>query len=482
MNKQRLISILLALFLLASLLALPVLATDANAADVGVEGSVPVQDDTVPLEGYELKAKAGTLIDLNNGRTIYAKNTEEQVYPASLTKIMTCLVALENGNLSDIVTVSEGAMNGLDGNSSSAGLQIGEQLTLENMLYCLMLASGNEAANAVAEHVAGSVADFVRMMNERAYELGCLNTHFVNPHGLHDSEHYTTVSDLVKIVMAALKSETFKIITDTAEYTLPATNMSEERDLETTNQLINDTTSNPFYYSPAIGIKTGFTTPAGRCIISTAKRNGMYFLAVICGAETTILKNGETRMENFPECIRMFRYGFDNYAYVTMVSPLYPVAQITVKNSAASEVVSLSPEEDIRLLMPVTYDPALVRIEPDLTAQFTEAPVSAGQVFGTVSVYYEEELLGTTQLCAINDVARAELPAATAPTTEYVQSSWWQWVVAVIVLVLVGVIVMLVVLEVRRRQARRRRMEARRRALEERQRRMREYDHFDDFT
>ena len=471
MKKYR----ILTLFLIFCLL-LPLCAVPAAAMEDGVYTS-PVNEESIPYEGFAVNAKAAALIDLNNGRTIYELNMDEKVYPASLTKIMTCLIALENGNLSDIVTVTESAFVGLDGSSSSSGLQVGEQLTLENALYCLMLASGNEAANVIAEHIAGSAADFVRMMNERAYELGCTNTHFANPHGLHNDDHYTTVRDLAAITQAALKSETFKIISNTATYTLPATNLSDERQLETTNQLINNTTSNPFYYSKAIGIKTGYTTPAGRCVISTAKSGGVYFLAVVCGAETTLLPNGEIRMESFPECIRLFRYGFENYAYVTAISPLYPVAQIRVNNSAASEVVSLAPQTDIKLLLPKTYDPALLTVEPQLSAPATEAPVSTGDVFGTVSVYYDGELLGTTNLTAINDVARSEISAAASQTSSYIQRSWWKWVVIVIALLIAAVIVFLIYAAIRRRTEMRRRMAARRRALEKRRR---FHDEFDD--
>ena len=165
------------------------------------------------LEVPDIQAKAALLADVNTDAVAYAKNIHEKNYPASLTKIMTCLLALENGNLSDVVTVSASALDDLDADSSVAGLQVGEQMTLENLLYCMMVVSGNDACNVIAEHIAGSVADFVRMMNQRAYELGCLNTHFSNPHGLLDESHYTTARDLAIITEAALKSETIPAVT-----------------------------------------------------------------------------------------------------------------------------------------------------------------------------------------------------------------------------------------------------------------------------
>ena len=204
-------------------------------------------------------------------------------YPASLTKIMTCLIALENGNLSDVVTVSESALADLDEDSSVAGLVVGEQMTLENLLYCMMVVSGNDACNVIAEHVAGSVTDFVRMMNQRAYELGCTNTHFNNPHGLHDESHYTTARDLAIITQAALKSENFRQIVDTYEYKLPDDNMRQNiPKLKTTNMLIYQSMSNSLYYPRAHGIKTGYTSQAGRCVISRGARATVW----ICSASS----------------------------------------------------------------------------------------------------------------------------------------------------------------------------------------------------
>ena len=465
MKKRRLFSFLLLLVLLAGMFSVPAFADGEEA------------DDTGP---FEVHAKAAILLDMNTDRIIYEKNLDERVYPASLTKIMTCLVALENGNLSDIVTIDEGAFTGLDGNSSTAGLQVGEQLSFNDLLYCLMLSSGNEAANAVAEHIAGSIPDFVRMMNERAYELGCTGTHFVNPHGLHNEEHYTTVNDLVLITKAALKSENFKTITNTAKYELPATNLSEARTLKSTNMLIDNTTGNSLYYKRAIGIKTGYTTPAGRCLISCAKGDGMYFLAVICGAATTVLESGDVRMENFPECIRLFDYGFDQFTYVTVISPLYPLAQITVNNSAASQVVSLAPAQEIRLLLPKDYDPELLLIEAEPVSVSVDAPVYSGDVLGTVTVTYDGELLGTSDLLAINDVAKSDLSAATSQTSNYIQKNWWKWVVFVIVLAVAACLVLLVVVQLRRVRDRQARMERRRKALEGRNRHFRNADAYDD--
>ena len=455
MKKNRILSLLLCMCLLLGTLC-PV----CSAAEELLE---PIFD-----ADFTVNAKAAMLIDLNNGRVIYEQNADEVVYPASLTKIMTCLIALERGNLSDMVTVSEGALENLGEDSSLAGLQAGEQLRLEDLLYCMMIVSGNEACNVIAEHIAGNVGDFVRLMNERAYQLGCQNTHFANPHGLHNTGHYTTARDLSIITQAALKSENFRTITNTTEYELPQTNLSEPRMLETTNLLINKSTSNKYYYPRASGIKTGYTGAAGRCVISTAKGDGLYLLGIVCGAPTTVLDNGTLEFESFPECAKLFQYGFNNYKYVSILSPLYPVAQMTVTNSAASEVVALSPKEDVKLLMPINYDPAELHTENHLNGDSVEAPVHSGDVLGSVTVTYMGEFLEETDLVAIADVARSEISAAAGGTGAFVQRNWWKWVIYLILALIALFVVMIIVRRIQRQKQRRLRMQRRRQELERR--------------
>ena len=290
MKKTRIFALLLALFLALNCLTLPALAAAENAAEdtaaisedtaAAEEAAQDPAEDTATQEAivsadpnFTVAAKAALLIDLNTGRTVYEQDADERVYPASLTKIMTCLIALENGNLSDVITIDEAALAGLDQDSSVVGLQVGEQITLEDLLYCMMVHSGNDAANAVAEYIAGSTADFVRMMNERAYALGCKDTHFNNPHGLHDESHYIT--------QAALKSENFRQIVDTAEYVIPESATGQEHKLKTTNLLIYESTGNSLYYPRATGVKTGYTSAAGRCLVATAEDDGIRFLSVL---------------------------------------------------------------------------------------------------------------------------------------------------------------------------------------------------------
>ena len=495
MKKTNISALLLAALLLIQLLCAPVsavtaepaadaqadaqTASDNSAEDAAAEAdSVPEDQLLSSREQFSVAAKAALLIDLNTNRVVYEQDADERVYPASLTKIMTCLIALENGNLSDVVTVSESALADLDEDSSVAGLVVGEQMTLENLLYCMMVVSGNDACNVIAEHVAGSVTDFVRMMNQRAYELGCTNTHFNNPHGLHDESHYTTARDLSIITQAALKSENFRQIVDTYEYQLPDDNMRQNiPKLKTTNMLIYRSMSNSLYYPRAHGIKTGYTSQAGRCVISEATGDGLDLLGIVCGAATTILDSGDLLMENFTECASLFDYGFDNYSYLTLMSPLYPVDQVKINNSAGAEAVAVAPQDEIKVLLPNDYDPDQLVTDIQLNSESVDAPVREGDVLGSATVTYAGELLGQTKLLAITDVARSEISSAAAGTGAYIQKNWWKWVV-IAIFAAIGVILVLIVLyQLRKRRYRRKRMEQRRRALENQRRRFREgYD------
>ena len=486
MKKNKIFFLLLALILALNCLTLPALAaaedtvSAAPAEEVSSDAAAEDTAEESPQEAivsadpsFSVAAKAALLIDLNTGRTVYEQDADVRVYPASLTKIMTCLIALENGNLSDVITVDESALAGLDQDSSVVGLQVGEQITLENLLYCMMVHSGNDAANVVAEYIAGSVADFVRMMNERAYALGCKDTHFNNPHGLHDESHYTTARDLAIITQAALKSENFCQIVDTAEYVIPESATGKEHKLKTTNLLIYESTGNSLYYPRATGVKTGYTSAAGRCLIATAEDDGIRFLSVLCGAKTTIQESGDLLMESFPETIKLLDYGFDNYSYVTALSPLYPIAQVNVLNSAASEAVAVAPAKDIRLLLPSNYNPDALRTEILLDADEVEAPVSEGQKLGLARVYYGKELIDETDLLAIADVARSELSSVASTSSAYIQKNWWKWIVFLILGLIAAFFVLLVLMQLRRRRIRRLRMEKRRRDLEKQYRRHR---------
>jgi len=418
---------------------------------------------------FRSDVKAALLLEKNSGQVLYEYDADERNYPASLTKIMTCLLALENGNLQDVVTVTPTALQNLDAAGSSAGLLPGEELTLLELLYCVMISSANEACNVVAEYISGSVPAFVDMMNTRAAELGCTDTHFANPHGLHNEEHYSTARDLSLIAMEAIKHDVFCEITNTSYYQLAATNLHDARDLYTTNQLIVESGTNPFYYSKASGIKTGFTTPAGRCLISTADNGNLQTLAVVMGAETE-LNEAETEwvQRSFPECINLFEYGFKNFKIETVLTTLYPVAEIPVNMAATTETVALAPVEELRSLVPMEFDSSEITLDIELNAESVDAPVEEGTVLGTITVMMDGEALGSTSIAAITSVARSEITHTKVEAGKYLRNNWWKWVIGVLFAAIIVLIVLIIVFQIRRRAYRKKRIAERREVLERR--------------
>jgi D-alanyl-D-alanine carboxypeptidase (penicillin-binding protein 5/6) len=450
MKKHRLLSLLMAVCLLF------VMIPHAAA------------EDTV----FMTNVKSALLVEQTTGQVLYSLDPDERNYPASLTKIMTCLLVLENGNLNDTVTVSSTALENLHEAGSTAGLMVGEELSLLNALYCVMISSANEACNVVAEHIAGSIDAFVEMMNTRATELGCTDTHFANTHGLHDENHYSTAQDLLVITQEALKHDMFRIITNTAYYQVPATNLSEPRDLYTTNKLITEGSSNSFYYSKASGIKTGFTTPAGRCLISTADNGNIKLLAVIMGAETIYDEaTGSYIQRNFPECINLFEHGFKNFKMEAVLTKLYPVAEIPVNMAAGSDTVALSPVQEIRSTVPADFDSSELELNVTLYSPSVDAPVEAGTVLGRVTVTLHGEELGTVELAAITSLSRSEITHQAEETKDYVEHNWWKWLLGCMIAAVIIFIIIVIFVQVRRRQERRRKIAERRRMLlEQRQR------------
>lgn len=234
------------------------------------EGSYVFGSDAVKSALDEkLQANCVLLADEDSGQYYYTRNIDAKAYPASLTKIMTLLLAVEavergDVNLSDTVTAYDDCNADMVEGASNADIKVGETMTFEDFLYCAMISSANEACNVVAEYVCGSISAFVQRMNERAQALGCTGTHFVNPHGLPNDDHYTTAHDLYRITKEALSHELFATICNTVKHTVPATNLSDERTLSNTNGLINPESPmyRGYYYEYAKGVKTGHTDAA----------------------------------------------------------------------------------------------------------------------------------------------------------------------------------------------------------------------------
>ena len=345
--------------------------------------------------------------ELSTGKVIYEKNAREKKYPASTTKVMTALLVLENCELTDTATASYNAISIIPSGYSIANIQVGETLTIEDLLYALMVCSANEAANVLAEHVAGSISSFSTMMNTRAEELGCENTHFVNPNGIHNKEHYSTAYDLYLIAKEAMKNDTFRKIVSTTTYTLPATEKYAEKDrvCKSTNQLLHvnkSSRADNYYYKDCIGIKTGFTSQAQNCLISAASKNGLEFINVVLDAGST-----ENDLSiRYLDSIELFEYAYENYAMTTFKNENDIIKTIEVKNGTKdTKNLDLLSKNAITIFHNVDMDLKTLEAEVILKDDF-KAPVKKGDIVGTAT-YKIDNLEYTTELIAGSDVEKS---------------------------------------------------------------------------
>ena len=396
MKAKRFLSVFLLFVLLVSLTATPFAAAE---------------EPTLP-EDPDIQAKAALLVDANTGAIVYAKNEHQELYPASLTKIMTALLvveAIDKGQLSlDQEVTASSTIESLDTDGSTANIKPGEIMTVEQLLYCMLVVSANEACVILAEAVSGSVDAFVDQMNEKAQALGCENTHFVNPTGLHDSQHYTSAWDLYLITKEALTHKDFVRISDTGDITLPATNLHEARALHSTNYLISVWRSRGYINKNAHGIKTGSTSEAGHCLVSSAAKGSLSFISVVLGCDRLTLEDGEIRTMSFYETNRLFQWGFDNFSYKTILTADEYPKEVAVSLSKIDHV-TVHPARDVEILMPNDLEPEDLERTITLNSDPVEAPITTGDKLGTIQLSYQGTVYATEDLLALNDVEASRL-------------------------------------------------------------------------
>lgn len=329
---------------------------------------------------YGDTAKAACLINAVTGETVFEKNSDTKMSMASTTKIMTLLVALENSKMSERVTVSH---NAVIQEGSSAYLEENAQMTMKDLLYGLMLNSGNDAAVAVAEHISGSTEGFAEEMNKLAKKIGAENTHFNNPNGLDEEGHYTTARDLAKITCYGLKNKRFVEIASTKSYTAKLLRQSGDVykiDYENHNRLLRE-------YEGCIGVKTGYTEKSGRCLVSAAKRNGAVYVAVTLNCP-----------DDWAEHKAMLDYGFKETRYITAVKSGECIKHII---SGKSETELIAAED---MSIPVEGSKKRdVRVEINLSKEIG-APLNSGEKTGTLDVYCDGEYVDSVDIVAKDDL------------------------------------------------------------------------------
>lgn len=380
MNFKKLI-IYLFLVLFCTSLVMPITTCFATADDVNVNAPVAL------------------LMDSATGKIVYEKDAYKRMYPASTTKIMTAILALENCDLNDVAKVSYNAIFTVPVGYSNANLQLDEELTIEQLLYVLLIPSANDAANVIAEHIAGSIESFATMMNTKANEIGCKDTHFVNANGVHDENHYSTAYDLALIGKYAMKNEMFRKIVATTRYTLPITNKYDKADriFVTTNKLVNSKSGQ--YYEYATGIKTGYTDAAKNCIVASAKKDGLEFIAVVMNTTN----DASIDTNKFSDCKVLFDYGFNNYVSKLLCAKDSVYKVVKLRNaSRENNSLNILYEDNVDVFIGKSDINKDFYPEVELNNKI-KAPIVKGTVVGKIS-YTVDDIKYTTNLIAGQDV------------------------------------------------------------------------------
>ncbi|MEL7654789.1 MAG: D-alanyl-D-alanine carboxypeptidase family protein [Bacillota bacterium] len=399
-------------------------------------------------------AETGIVIDAKTGQVLYDKNMNEQRYPASTTKVITALLTLENLDLNKTVTI-DAETPFTEG--SRVYLLEGEQVTVEQLLYALLLESANDAAVALGKEIAGDIPAFAEMMNQKAKELGAKNTYFVNPNGLHEDNHLTTAYDLAMIAKEAMKNEKFRELVTTYRYVIPATNKQDTRYLYNTNRLIYDERTKVLVngvqraakYEGSTGIKTGYTSHAGGCLIAGAKSGDTELISVV-------LKS--TDEGRFADSIALLDYAFANYKSVKAMDADTILGEIQVKRGADRKV-EVAAADDAYATLPMEASKSLVSTKIVLDKK-VQAPVALGQKVGVVEIYAGDQLIGTVDAITTKEIPEGGILSIIGITdhTAVVIEKVFAAILIFIILLFTSLVIL------KRRQMRRRRLRRQERA------------------
>lgn len=399
--------------------------------------------------GVEITADAAMLVSLDTGEVLYEKNADKQVYPASITKIMTTLLILESDKYDPDakIAMTEEALDLISGTGSSVSLlKAGEEITQLDLVYMVLMSSYGDCSLLAATYYGGSVESFVAMMNNRAAELGLTGTHYENPIGLHHEENYTTARDTYVLTKLALQNETFKTVCESTRHTVN-TSMSGQRVLSTTNFLQDNTTN--YYYTYAKGVKTGYTDEAGRCLVSTASYNGYNYMCLVFGCPPN-------EKNHFTESKELYRWAFNTFEFKKVADTSNPVAEIGVELSLDTDFVSLYVEEGFVSVLPKDADDSTISIVTKPTHDTVDAPIKKGQVLGTADIIYAEQVIGTVNLVSNENIEKSALLATLRAIKQFFTSSYMK--VFYVLIALVVLIFIIAVIKLNSKKAKKRKI------------------------
>jgi len=424
------------------------------------ENDIKIHMNTLGLEEPpDITAVAAILLNTETGNIVYEKNSKRIIFPASTVKIMTAVIVLENvSNLESQTIISKYVVDNTSGNIMPVSkVKEGEVFTVEQLLNAMLLQGANDAALALAECVSGSVTDFVAEMNKRAIELGCTDTVFANPTGMHSPEMHTTVSDMAKIAFHASKIQKLMDITSSTKYDIPATNKEREaRPILNRNHFISKAQQTQYYYEYARGINYGFTNEAGYCLTTIAEQSGMYYLCVLMGASSTPIAGTDSEKLNcFDDARKLLDWAFSIYSYKTVVSTKDKSVSVEIKLSANRDKITLVPDRDISILLPQN-----VNMETEITTEcniFEDqliAPIEKNDHLGNLIVYYNGEEMGTAKLLSSADVDPSNILYVLDEIKNIVSSGWFRASVVIFIIIFAFYIIINLIRKGRKEQKR----------------------------
>ena len=432
------------------------------------------------LEVPQLNGQAAVLVDLDAGRVLYGYNMDAERAPASLTKVMTVLLALEavdsgRVSLDEMIVAQDDCLEGLEDDSSTSGIAPGVVISMKDLLYCALLQSANEACNIIGRFIGGSISGFVDQMNRKAEQLGCQHTHFVNTNGLPAENHYSAAYDQYLIFAEAMKHPLFMEISNSASYQPESSAINNGEPIGNSNALINITSiysnGGRYLYEGASGGKTGYTRAAGYCLISTAQRNGVRLLAVAMGCDGQLNAQVDDYY-NFVDSRTLYDWGFNNFSYRTLLSANEVVERQDVELAEGDAMAMLRPQEELRALMPNEVTDDDIRREVILYNDTLRAPIGAGTVLGEVRVYVGSSLYGTSRLVNSSAIELSRNAYLARRVGEILSKGW---VIALISVLLFFTIIYLILItryrRLRKKHLRERRRAEKRRREEELQKR-----------
>lgn len=403
------------------------------------------------VTGFDITAKAGMLVSLDTDEILYSKNIDAKVYPASIAKIMSAVLILESDkfNPEEKIAMTEDIDAYVTGTGLSvSNIAVGEEITHLDLIYTVLMSSYADCTYLAAIHCAGSVENFVDMMNQKAKELGMTGTHYGNPVGMHDEETYTTVRDICTLTKYALKDKTFKDVCAASRYTIEPTNKSGSRTLSTTNFLL-DTTTN-YYYQYAKGVKTGFTDEAGRCLVSTASYNNYNYMCILMGCPDSGAKK-----YHFSESADLYRWAFNNFAFKEVANSSEPVCEAKVELSMDTDFVPLYFEKPFVSVLPKNVDDSTIVVKTKLKQESVKAPIKKGEILGEAEVVFAENVIGRVNLVAGEDIKATGILVAVDYVKGIFSSVYMKVLYVIIALIIVVFIALCVKMNIGRLKKRR---------------------------